>query len=428
MRLPTYEKLILVCYPPLSSVQSHSGPSVDLAIFALHLSGISSLLGAMNLNFIRLNRYIFVFIKNYVKWKTSLKNFFTFKRKFSSNYVGNNNKPPKKDKNIWKTILGKAGYNKHSHLLAHQQIISGKPVTAEVINNILAYCNIKISENELKLLLKTTGFILNDLSKDEIIKILRNKIGSPSSKIQIPGIYIFKHKITGDKYIGSSSQLAIRLNGYLKEKHKAIGLLIPLLYKEKLNNFSLEVVALFNNFNFRSEIVLEQYYLLDSSFNLNRVKVANNPSGSNAKPLYMYNRDKSILYYYSHQQKDFIVNLNIHYVTFNKHLEKESYYLGKYLFTRKAIINAKPENISVSDLALMLEKDRVKFNVNKPLTSLSKSVILVDVNNSNNSKLFFSLGKCVEYLKSKALPANHSTLVRSINQGKAYHDYICKYK
>jgi hypothetical protein len=35
-------------YPPLSGIQSHSGPSVDLAIFALHLSGISSMLGAMN--------------------------------------------------------------------------------------------------------------------------------------------------------------------------------------------------------------------------------------------------------------------------------------------------------------------------------------------------------------------------------------------
>ena len=35
-------------YPPLSSVQSHCGPSVDFAIFALHLSGISSLLGAIN--------------------------------------------------------------------------------------------------------------------------------------------------------------------------------------------------------------------------------------------------------------------------------------------------------------------------------------------------------------------------------------------
>lgn len=35
-------------YPPLSGLQSHSGPSVDLAIFALHLAGISSLLGAIN--------------------------------------------------------------------------------------------------------------------------------------------------------------------------------------------------------------------------------------------------------------------------------------------------------------------------------------------------------------------------------------------
>jgi cytochrome c oxidase subunit 1 len=35
-------------YPPLSGLQSHSGPSVDLAIFALHLAGVSSLLGAMN--------------------------------------------------------------------------------------------------------------------------------------------------------------------------------------------------------------------------------------------------------------------------------------------------------------------------------------------------------------------------------------------
>jgi cytochrome c oxidase subunit 1 len=35
-------------YPPLAGIQSHSGPSVDLAIFALHLAGISSLLGAMN--------------------------------------------------------------------------------------------------------------------------------------------------------------------------------------------------------------------------------------------------------------------------------------------------------------------------------------------------------------------------------------------
>jgi cytochrome c oxidase subunit 1 len=36
-------------YPPLSGIESHSGPSVDLAIFGLHLAGISSMLGAINL-------------------------------------------------------------------------------------------------------------------------------------------------------------------------------------------------------------------------------------------------------------------------------------------------------------------------------------------------------------------------------------------
>ncbi len=35
-------------YPPLSDITSHSGASVDLAIFSLHLSGISSILGAIN--------------------------------------------------------------------------------------------------------------------------------------------------------------------------------------------------------------------------------------------------------------------------------------------------------------------------------------------------------------------------------------------
>lgn len=35
-------------YPPLSSIQGHDGPAVDLLIFSLHLAGASSLLGAIN--------------------------------------------------------------------------------------------------------------------------------------------------------------------------------------------------------------------------------------------------------------------------------------------------------------------------------------------------------------------------------------------
>lgn len=36
-------------YPPLSSIKSHSGPSVDMAISSMHLSGASSILGAINM-------------------------------------------------------------------------------------------------------------------------------------------------------------------------------------------------------------------------------------------------------------------------------------------------------------------------------------------------------------------------------------------
>lgn len=68
---------------------------------------------------------------------------------------------------------------------------------------------------------------------------------------------IFTHKITGAKYVVSSSQLAIRLSGYLNYTHKPIGKFVPLLLKDKLSNFTLEVIPLVDNYKFRSEIGLE---------------------------------------------------------------------------------------------------------------------------------------------------------------------------
>ena len=233
--------------------------------------------------------------------------------------------------------------------------------------------------------------------------------------------------------MGSSSQLSLRLSGYLNYTHKPIGKFIPLLFKDRLSQFTLEVIPLVNNYNFRSEIVLEQYYLLDPSFTLNTVKVVNNPSGSNAKPLFMYNRDKTILYYSSTQQIDFIKNLNISHFTFSKHLKNGSYYLGKYLFTREAALHAKVKDISIIKLQLQLEKDRKLFNKNKPLNSLSRSVLMcldskfIASGKEDNSMLFFSIGKCVEHLKSKGLTATQTTLVKYIDTGKSYHGYIFKY-
>lgn len=200
-------------------------------------------------------------------------------------------------------------------------------------------------------------------------KIIKDKLYLPNGKNKIPGIYIFTHLTSGRKYVGSSSELSLRLHGYINLIHKESGLLIPLLRKESLKNFSLHVFPFYNNYVKGSEIVLEQYYLLDPNFNLNTIRVANNPSESNAKALYMYNRDMSILYFSSTQQIDFIRKLNVHHTTFTKHLNNGTYYLGKYLFLREPVLTAKVKNLNDSDLFLMLVKDRLKFNKDKPLNS-----------------------------------------------------------
>ena len=424
-------------YPPLSGIQSHSGPSVDLAIFALHLSGISSLLGAMNLV---LTSLVFVFM--------SLKNSRGFGLKvnkaedsfnynsgsnnsgYDNNYSGNNNvfkKNPKFD-NKWKNILGRTGPNRHSHVIVFKQLNSGKPVTTSIINDVLAYCNITITDEKLKYLLKTPSFILMNLNSKNITKqILRHKLGKPNGKQRIPGIYIFTHLVTGGKYVGSSTELALRLNSYINLTHRESGLLTSLLKKEKLKNFSLQVFPFCDKYRKDWKIVLEQYHLLDPSYTLNTNRVANNPSDSNAKSLYMYNRDMSILYYSCTRQIDFIRKFNIHHTTLTKHLNNATYYLGKYLFLREAVLTAKVEDLSDLDLSSMLEKDRLKFNINKPLTSLAKPIVLRDVNKINNTIMLPSLAKCIKYFKSKGIPANKITLIKYINTGKNYHGYYCKY-
>lgn len=89
-------------------------------------------------------------------------------------------------------------------------------------------------------------------------------------------------------------------------------------------------------------------------------------------PYTMYNRDKSILYYYAVQQKDFITKLNISHFTFTKHLTNGTYYLGKYLFLRERIDTAKIVEITLAEIAIMLQNDRVNFNKTKPIVSFSK--------------------------------------------------------
>ena len=464
----------------LSGIQSHSGPSVDLAIFALHLSGISSLLGAINFglllmllliyliiyyiiyNFYLIVYYIAVFSSWLIKYES-----FTMLAKFNDSVIESNEDnsselenvdvqdndeenelnnesqndkeenelDPEEDpeepennsgkKQDWGLILGRKGKNFFVHQLANSQVKSNKPVTLKVLNEILAYANILVSEDTFNSLLAIPRFVFYDLHKQETLDLIYDKLGIPNSKIQPQGVYIFTYLSTGQKYVGSSSQLAFRLKGYLNQTHKNTGKLIPLMKEVGLSKFKLEVICLPYYPEFKSEIILEQYFLLDPSFNLNTIRVSNNPSGSNSKALFMYNRDQSILYYSTTQQKDFISKLSISHFTFTKHVTKGTYYLGKYLFTRESNNTARQSHMTLPEIALMLKRDRVKFNKEKPVNSSSKAIILIDVQ-SKEEFFFESLGQCINFLKSKGFSTSQVTLVKRLNTDQTYKGYICK--
>ncbi len=129
----------------------------------------------------------------------------------------------------WGEILGRKGKKIFAHQLANSQVNSNKPVTLKVLNEILAYSNILVSEDVLNSLLAIPKFTFLDLHKHETLDLIYEKLGKPHSKIQPNGIYIFTYLDTGQKYVGSSSQLSFRLKGYLmaeppKKKFKIIRL------------------------------------------------------------------------------------------------------------------------------------------------------------------------------------------------------------
>lgn len=100
-----------------------------------------------------------------------------------------------------------------------------------------------------------------------------------------------------------------------------------------------------------------------SSMNKNRVPGSNSEGDSSGRhKLYVYNRDKSILYYSTDNIDEFSLVLNIHKSTLFKHLTKGTYYLKRYHFSRELSNNVlKFMNLSLSEFNTRLMKEREKL-------------------------------------------------------------------
>lgn len=91
-----------------------------------------------------------------------------------------------------------------------------------------------------------------DQTIPETIPGLVGLIGTPKTRGLKAGVYIFTHKATGRKYVGSSNSLSRRLDQYFNFKHfnqEGSGQLIPLIEKDGFNKFSLEITVMSYEFS-----------------------------------------------------------------------------------------------------------------------------------------------------------------------------------
>lgn len=323
----------------------------------------------------------------------------------------------------WPDIFGKTGPLFSASSLAFKYINKAKIIRAAQVNKVLAFADISITQSQLDKILRGTRleFLKPDYNTIRSDVFLEN-VGTVRGSVQVPGVYIWTHLSTNDKYVGSSSILARRLIGYFNCTHKSTGKLIPLIKSEGLGAFKLEVIPLKESYVINQELSLEQYLLLHPEFNLNTLKVVNNFSGARAKPLYMYTKDLSELVYFSNVQEDFIFKLGIHHSIFSKSLRTGSHYLDKYVFSDKPVIHAKENNMPLRDINSMLNKDRLNIQNTK-----GRKIRLTAIDDNNNTKLFFSISNCVQYL-NMIVPSNKTSLYRCINLGKPYQGYICPWE
>lgn len=317
--------------------------------------------------------------------------------------------------------------------LALEHIKSVKPTTSSVINKILSNQNIEVTESKLDSLLKVPGVELDlPISTPESAKLLVELAGK-SAYQGFFGVYVFIHKQTGQKYVGSSNLLRRRLDYYFKGDFPLAGQFLPLLHREGLKAFKLIIFKFDNNkYSSQDALLLEQYYLLSKEFNLNTLRVVNaGPSKGHA--IYIYDLTCSTLYYKAKSSIELKRVLSIHPETCKKFVDSKLPYLNKFLLLSYPISTACLSNISVQELLNTMQKQRqdtYRLGTRRSIPvelEIKKGNTFVDNNVDGYTLKFDSLTSCIEHLRGLGLTIKRDTLTRYIKLGKVFHNFLCKY-
>lgn len=319
-------------------------------------------------------------------------------------------------------------------ILALEQIRSSKVVTSLTLNSILKNQNISVTAEKLKALLKIEG-IEFDLPITKKNQTMFYSLVGKSQYSGFVGVYVFIHKATGSRYVGSSNLLRRRLEYYFQTETKHTGgKFLPLLNRDGLSAFKLKIYKLdLDKFKVTDSLLLEQYMLLDKKYDLNTLRVVNfGPQTGNS--VYVYDLSCTILYYNASSRINLKRVLGIHPLSCNKYVDTKIPYLGSFILLSFFVDSAISSKLSSHELLSVMNKKRKSlYNLG---TRNRKAVIiyikegnkLVDFIPGNNSLEFDCLKDCIIYLKSIGLTIKRSTLSKRIKEGKEFHNFFCKYQ
>lgn len=306
----------------------------------------------------------------------------------------------------------------HRPLNLVKDIANGNTINSEDINSVLVNQKVTISQKELDKLLNLPSVKFDLPITNETYPSLLALIGKPQSRRSNTGVYVFTHIHTGKKYVGSSNDLARRFKQYFDKDalfgNKNTGQLTPMIEKEGLGAFSLQVTVVPSSYPKYSHCFLEQYYLLDKSFNLNTHKVVNFRVNQGFK-VFLYDLDCKTLYYSSSYLNAFCADLGIHSSSYRKCISSGVPFLDFFVISNTLITEAVPANLSVSDVRDLLSQCR-KDSLNKRAIALGKVIEVFD-KDTNEIKTYSSTTKVADKFGMA-----RTTVKRYIANGKGYQN------
>lgn len=197
-------------------------------------------------------------------------------------------------------------------------------------------------------------------------------------------VYVFIHKTSGHRYVGSSNLLRRRIETYFnfsnlysnKSSSKLNSLYNPLLTGKFLPSLATEGLKAFDliifkldptKFSSEDALILEQYLLIKGEFYYNTLKkVFVGPSkGMNEWmhsfiQVFVYDLTCSVLFYHAKSKISLKRYLGIHTETVTKFIDTKKIYLNRFILLSFPICTANKSSMTVQTLYSIMNASRKK--------------------------------------------------------------------